>query len=69
MALISAERDTVVPPSRMEPLRRSAGNLVLDRVICGAGHNDLYDREFQRAMRVALSTMELRGPGDLDHSK
>ena len=70
VALISAERDTVVPPRRTEPLRRSAGNLVLDRVISRAGHNDLYDRaEFQRAMREALSIVELRGPVDLDHSK
>lgn len=28
---------------RIEPVRRSASNLVLDRVIVDAGHNDLYD--------------------------
>ena len=70
VALISAERDTVVPPRRTEPLRRSVGNLVFDRVISRAEHNDLYDRaEFRRAMREALSIVELRGPVDLDHSK
>jgi len=59
VALIAAERDTIVPPHRTEPVRRSAGNMVLDRVIADAGHNDLYDRaEFERAMREALSLIE-----------
>ena len=44
VALIAAERDTIVPSRRTEPVRGSAGNLVLDRVIKDAGHNDLYDR-------------------------
>ena len=61
VALIAAERDTIVPPRRTEPVRRSAGNMVLDRVIMDAGHNDLYDRdEFKRAMREALSLIEDR---------
>ena len=59
VALISAEKDTIVPPRRTEPLRKSAANLVLDRVIADAGHNDLYDRaDFQRAMREALALLE-----------
>ena len=59
VALIAAERDTIVPPRRTEPVRRSAGNIVLDRVIMDAGHNDLYDSaEFKRAMREALSLIE-----------
>ena len=59
VALIAAERDTIVPPRRTEPVRRSAGKMVLDRVIMDAGHNDLYDRdEFKRAMREALSLIE-----------
>ena len=62
VALISAERDSIVPARRTEPVRRSAGNLVLDRVIMDAGHNDLYDTaEFERAMREALSLMESSG--------
>jgi pimeloyl-ACP methyl ester carboxylesterase len=71
LALISAERDSVVPARRTELVRSSAGNLVLDRVIMGAGHNDLYDRaEFVRAMRDALALMEPGGRGpDLDHDK
>jgi pimeloyl-ACP methyl ester carboxylesterase len=59
VALIAAERDTIVPRRRTEPVRRSAGNIMLDRVVVGAGHNDPYDRdEFKRAMREALSLME-----------
>ena len=59
VALIAAERDTIVPARRTEPVRRSAGNLVLDRVIVDAGHNDLYDdADFKRAMREALSLIE-----------
>ena len=39
VALIAAERDTIVPPRRTEPVRRSAGNNVQDRVITDAGHS------------------------------
>jgi uncharacterized protein len=71
VALIAAERDTIVPPHRTEPVRRSAGNIVLDRVIMDAGHNDLYENaEFKRAMRDALSIIETAGRGaDLDHDQ
>ena len=63
VALIAAERDTIVPSRRTELVRGSAGNLVLDRVIKGAGHNDLYDSaEFMRAMREGLSLMEFWRP-------
>ena len=47
VALIAAERDTIVPPRRTEPVRRSAGNIVLDRVIMDACHNDLRQRRVQ----------------------
>jgi pimeloyl-ACP methyl ester carboxylesterase len=61
VALIAAAGDTVVPPRRTEPVRRSVRNLVLDRVIADAGHNDLYDRaEFKRAMQEALALIEGR---------
>jgi len=54
-AIVAAERDTVIPPPRTEALRRSAGNLVFDRTIAGAGHNDIYHRpEFRAAMHSAL---------------
>lgn len=62
VALIAAERDTIVPPRRTEPLRQAARNLVLDRTIAGAGHNDLYGRpEFAAAMREALARIEAHG--------
>jgi pimeloyl-ACP methyl ester carboxylesterase len=71
VALIAAESDDIVPARRTDPLRRSAGNLVLDRVILDAGHNDLYDRaEFKRAMREALSLIETGGGSvALEHDK
>lgn len=54
-AIIAAERDTLIAAARTEGLRRSAGRLVYDRTIPGAGHNDIYDRpEFRAAMREAL---------------
>jgi uncharacterized protein len=63
-ALIAAERDTIVPPRRTEPVRKSVGDLLLDRVIKGAGHNDLYETaEFKRAMGEALSLIEASAHG------
>jgi pimeloyl-ACP methyl ester carboxylesterase len=54
-AIIAAGGDTLIPPPRTEGLRRSAGRLVFDRTLPGAGHNDIYDRpEFRAAMREAL---------------
>jgi pimeloyl-ACP methyl ester carboxylesterase len=54
-AIIAGGRDTLIPAPRTESLRRSVGDLVYDRVIAGAGHNDIYDRpEFRSAMRDAL---------------
>jgi uncharacterized protein len=64
VALIAAERDTIVPARRTEPLRNAARNLVLDRVIVDADHNDLYDTaEFERALREALPVMEASAHG------
>jgi len=55
-ALIAAERDTIVPARRSEPLRKAAPNLVFDRIVAGAGHNDLYDDPaFVQAMHEALA--------------
>ena len=54
-AIVAGSRDTLIPPARTEALRRAAGNIVYDRTIIGAGHNDIYDRpEFRAAMREAL---------------
>jgi uncharacterized protein len=58
-ALIAAERDTIVPPRRTEPVRRAIPGLVLDRTIARAGHNDLYNYpEFRAAMAEALALIE-----------
>jgi uncharacterized protein len=55
-ALIIAGRDTIVPERRGEPLRQVALNMVLDRTIPDAGHNDLYDHPaFVEAMHEALA--------------
>ena len=56
VALIAAERDTLIPPARTEALRRAVANLAFDRTIAGAGHNDIYQRpDFRQAMREALA--------------
>jgi pimeloyl-ACP methyl ester carboxylesterase len=55
VAIIAAERDTLIRPSRTEGLREKARNLVFDETIAGASHNDIYERrEFAAAMRAAL---------------
>jgi len=55
-AIIAGGRDTLIRPERTEGLRRSAGHVVYDRIIAGAGHNDIYDRpDFRAAMREALA--------------
>ena len=65
VAIIAAERDDIVPPRRTEALRRASPDPVLDRVIPGVGHNDIYgSADYVEAMREALSRIENRdGPG------
>ncbi len=61
-ALIAAGSDTIIPPRRTEALRPSIGNLVFDRTITGAGHNDLYHRgEFRAAMEQAMQALDKPG--------
>ena len=58
LAIIAAEHDSIIPPRRTEALRAKAPNLVFDRTIRGAGHNDIYARsDFQRAMHEALEAV------------
>jgi pimeloyl-ACP methyl ester carboxylesterase len=58
VAVIAAERDEIVPPVRTEALRKAVPELVYDRTIASAGHNDIYGRsEFHEAMRGALATL------------
>jgi hypothetical protein len=55
VAVIAAERDRLILPARTAALRRRAGNLVYQRVVRSADHNDIYMRdEFRLAMREAL---------------
>lgn len=54
VAMIAGEYDTLIRPARTQALRDQVPNLVFDRTIAGAGHNDIYHRsEFQQAMREA----------------
>jgi len=59
VAIIAAGQDAIVPPQRTESLRKSIKRLVFDRIIAGAGHNDLYDRvEFAAALKEAVARLE-----------
>jgi len=65
VALISGDRDTLIRPARTQALRRQVPNLVYDRTIDGAGHNDIYHRpEFQQAMAEALEALHAPGKAD-----
>ena len=55
VAIIAGERDEIVPPERTDALRKRVPNLIFDRTIDRAGHNDIYARsDFQEAMREAF---------------
>jgi pimeloyl-ACP methyl ester carboxylesterase len=55
VAILAAEHDQIVPAARTAALRSHIKNVVFDRTIAGAGHNDIYARsEFQEDMREAL---------------
>ena len=57
-AIIGAQRDELIPPARTEALRPRVPNLVYDRTISGAGHNDIYARKaFQEAMHEAYQAL------------
>lgn len=59
VAVIAAERDAIVPARRTDALRSAVANLVYDRTIQNAGHNDLYARpEFHAAMRKAAEAID-----------
>ena len=59
VAILAAERDSIIPPQRTEALRRTVADLRYDRTISGAGHNDIYQRpDFQAAMREALEALD-----------
>jgi uncharacterized protein len=56
IAIIAAQLDEIVPAERTDALRTRCRELVFDRTIAGAGHNDIYARsDFQGAMHEALA--------------
>lgn len=58
VAIIGAERDEIVPAERTDELRKCVPNLVFDRTIQRAGHNDIYARsDFHDAMHEALAAI------------
>jgi pimeloyl-ACP methyl ester carboxylesterase len=58
VALLAGERDEIVQGARTAALREKIPNLVFDRTIARAGHNDIYARsDFQAAMREALAAV------------
>jgi pimeloyl-ACP methyl ester carboxylesterase len=59
VAIVAAERDEIVPAARTDALRSQVPDLVFDRTIRGAGHNDIYSKpEFEAAMREALNRLK-----------
>ena len=59
VALVAADRDTIIPPRRTEALRQAVPSLILDRTVADAGHNDLYGRPaFRAAMAEALARIQ-----------
>jgi hypothetical protein len=58
VAIIAAENDTIIPARRTNALRRRVPNLVFNRTIAGAGHNDIYQTSaLHDAMRDALAAI------------
>ena len=60
VAILAAELDEIVPADRTQALREHVGNLVFDRTIERAGHNDIYARsDFHQAMREAFDRLKV----------
>jgi hypothetical protein len=58
IALIAAERDTLVRPERTAALRKAVGNLRADTTIPGATHNDIFARpQLNEALRSSLEKL------------
>jgi alpha/beta superfamily hydrolase len=61
VAILAGGSDSLILPARTDALRRAVPNLVYDRTIAGAGHNDIYGREeFRAAMHEALAAVGRR---------
>jgi uncharacterized protein len=66
-AILAASHDRLVAAARTDALRRRVPNLVFDRTITGAGHNDIYgDPRFRPAMREALRAVIAQGTVPLE---
>lgn len=60
VTIIAAKQDEIVPAERTDALRKAVPDLVFDRTIEGAGHNDIYARsDFHEAMRAAFGRLKL----------
>lgn len=60
VAIIGAARDEIVPRERTVALKERLGNLVFERTIERAGHNDIYARsDFHEAMREAFGRLKV----------
>jgi pimeloyl-ACP methyl ester carboxylesterase len=60
VAIIAAQRDEIIPRDRTDALRTRVPNLVFDRTIERAAHNDIYARsDFHEAMREAFARLKL----------
>ena len=60
VAIIAAERDEIVPKERTAALRPKVPNLLFDRTVERAGHNDIYARsDFHEAIREAFDRLKL----------
>ena len=58
VAILAADHDELVPTSRTDALRAVAANIIFDRTIRNAGHNNIYGRsDFQDAMRSAREAL------------
>jgi len=58
-AIIAAADDALITPRRTDALRTVVGNLLFDRTIRGAGHNDIYHHtQFHLAMHEALQALD-----------
>ncbi|HEX8668677.1 MAG TPA: alpha/beta hydrolase [Allosphingosinicella sp.] len=65
IAIVAAANDMLIPRRRTDALRHAVPNLVFDRTIPGAGHNDIYQQpDFHVAMREALRRIQAAAAGD-----
>lgn len=63
VALIAGGRDRLIPAGRTQALRLALPNLVFDRTIEEAGHNDIYrNPAFRPMIREALQVLRRRDP-------